>query len=58
VVTDEVRARVAATNWMGAVGRAEDVAAMVCHLVGPDGGFITGQVIAVDGGRSLGLKGD
>lgn len=58
VVTDEVRAQVAGTNWMGTVGRAEDVAAMVCHLVGPDGGFITGQVIAVDGGRSLGLKGD
>lgn len=58
VVTDEVRARVTQTNWMGTVGQAEDVAAMVCHLVGPDGGFITGQVIAIDGGRSLGLKGD
>jgi NAD(P)-dependent dehydrogenase (short-subunit alcohol dehydrogenase family) len=34
-------------------GKAEDVAAMVAFLCSEQAGFITGQVIAVDGGLSL-----
>ncbi|HZX77451.1 3-oxoacyl-ACP reductase family protein [Lysobacter sp.] len=33
-------------------GRSEDIAAMVAHLAGPAGDFITGAVISVDGGFS------
>ena len=46
------------TNVLGAVGRAEDVAEAVGFLAGPRAAFITGQDLAVDGGRSLGLRGD
>lgn len=34
------------------LGEAEDVAALAAFLVGPEAGWITGQVIGVDGGRS------
>ena len=34
-------------------GAAEEVAAMVCHLCKPEGGYITGQVIHVNGGQLL-----
>lgn len=34
-------------------GTAEEVAAMVGFLCGPDAGYITGQTIAVDGGISM-----
>jgi NAD(P)-dependent dehydrogenase (short-subunit alcohol dehydrogenase family) len=34
-------------------GTAEDIAAMVAFLCSDRAGFITGQVIAVDGGLSL-----
>jgi NAD(P)-dependent dehydrogenase (short-subunit alcohol dehydrogenase family) len=35
------------------LGRAEDIGAMVAHLVSDDGAFISGQVISVDGGSSM-----
>ncbi len=35
---------------VGRYGRPEEIAAMVGHLVGPEGAFITGALIAVDGG--------
>jgi acetoacetyl-CoA reductase/3-oxoacyl-[acyl-carrier protein] reductase len=36
---------------MGWVGEPEDVAALVAFLAGEGGRYITGQTIAVDGGR-------
>jgi 3-oxoacyl-[acyl-carrier protein] reductase len=36
------------------LGQPEDVAAVVVFLAGPAAGYITGQVITVDGGLSLG----
>jgi len=34
------------------LGEADEVAALAEFLLGPDAGWITGQVMAVDGGRS------
>lgn len=34
------------------LGEAEDIAGLAAFLAGPDSGWITGQVIGVDGGRS------
>ncbi len=47
-----------ASEWMhplGRIGEPEDVAALAAFLVGPQAGWITGQVVAVDGGLS-GIK--
>lgn len=41
-----------AMHPLGRVGRAGEIAAMIRLLVSPDGGWITGQVISVDGGLS------
>ena len=50
--------RVKRTNVLGDVGHEEDVAEAVGFLASPRARFITGQELAVDGGRSLGLRGD
>jgi len=34
----------------GRYGRAEEVAALVAHLAGPEGGYINGAQIKIDGG--------
>jgi 3-oxoacyl-[acyl-carrier protein] reductase len=41
------------TNVLGRRGRAEDVAAMVRMLCGPDGRYITGQTLHVNGGALM-----
>ncbi len=41
----------------GKAGRPEDIARAVSFLVSPTMGFITGQVLFVDGGKSLGGSG-
>jgi len=38
---------------MGRPGEVEEVAAAVAFLAGPDAGFITGQVISVNGGSTM-----
>lgn len=55
-VTMEAIARLGKTNWIGTYGKPEDISAMVNFLCKEEASFITGQNIAVDGGRSLGLK--
>ena len=42
----------AATHALGRLGRPEDVAPLAALLLSDEGSWITGQVIAVDGGRS------
>jgi 3-oxoacyl-[acyl-carrier protein] reductase len=39
---------------MKRVGKPEDIAQVVAFLAGPAAAYITGQVITVDGGLSLG----
>ena len=45
-------------NCVHKVGTVEDVAEAVCFLASDKAGFITGQNLVVDGGRTLGLYGD
>lgn len=55
-VTIDAMERLGRTNWMGTYGKPEDISAVVNFLCKDEASFITGQNIAADGGRSLGLK--
>jgi 3-oxoacyl-[acyl-carrier protein] reductase len=46
------------TNFLNEYGKPEDIANMVAFMASDEASFITGQNVIVDGGRSLGLKGD
>lgn len=46
------------SNIMRKIGTAEDIAHAVVFLASDEAGFVTGQNLIVDGGRSLGLQGD
>lgn len=46
------------SNALHKVGSLEDVASAVAFIVSEEAGFITGQCLGVDGGRTLGLMGD
>jgi len=50
---DEARRRLLAAIPMGRMGTAEEVAALVVFLAGPQAGFITGQTIIIDGGATI-----
>ena len=53
VYSEAARADLPGTNLMKRFGSVTDVADAVCYLAGPSGGFITGEVLAVDGGYQL-----
>ena len=42
-----------ANNPVGVVGHGADIAHMVMYFCSPAGRFVSGQVIAVDGGSSV-----
>ncbi len=50
---EEAQARAVPQGLLQREARVEDVAAAVVFLAGPGGDYITGQVINVDGGRTL-----
>jgi 3-oxoacyl-[acyl-carrier protein] reductase len=49
-MTEKAREVIVGSIPMGRVGRPEDIAAAVSFLVSEAAGYITGQVLAVDGG--------
>lgn len=48
----------ACTNFLGHPGKCSDVAALALLLASEEGGFMTGDIINIDGGRTLGCKDD
>lgn len=50
---EDIRAEMLKSIALGRLGDAEDVAGLVVFLAGPKAAYITGQVIAVDGGMSM-----
>ncbi len=55
-VNEQMIERLSKTNWLNSYGKPEDISEMVAYLCSSKASFITGQNIAIDGGRSLGLK--
>jgi 3-oxoacyl-[acyl-carrier protein] reductase len=53
VLGEGVREKLQAQTALGRLGSPEDVAAVVRFLAGPGAGYITGQVIVVDGGMLI-----
>jgi 3-oxoacyl-[acyl-carrier protein] reductase len=51
--TEEKRAQLARQVPLGRLSRPEDVAYLVAYLCSDLGGFICGQTLLVDGGRTL-----
>ena len=53
-LTDESRRERAAQTLVGREGTPEEVASLISWLLGPDGGWVTGQVLSPNGGVVLG----
>lgn len=49
-IPDSMRSLLCTSTPLGRMGAPEDIANMILALAGPAGNFVTGQVLAVDGG--------
>ncbi|MEO6808421.1 MAG: 3-oxoacyl-[acyl-carrier-protein] reductase [Isosphaeraceae bacterium] len=52
VLPEKLKAEVKERVPVNRLGQPEDIADLVCYLSGPGAGYLTGQVIAVDGGMT------
>lgn len=52
-MTDAAKEKVSASIPLGTLGKPEDIAKAVAFLASDDAGYITGQVLSVDGGMSI-----
>jgi 3-oxoacyl-[acyl-carrier protein] reductase len=52
VLPDKIKEEVKQRVPVRRLGDPEDIADLVCYLAGPGAGYLTGQVIAVDGGMT------
>lgn len=52
-VSEEAKKSALSQIPMGEIGTVDDIAGMVAFLAGPGGRYITGQVMAVDGGMTM-----
>jgi 3-oxoacyl-[acyl-carrier protein] reductase len=57
-ITYQQLMKIKKTNYLNGFCTPEDISNMVSFLASDEASFITGQNFIVDGGRSLGLKGD
>ncbi|WP_258100419.1 SDR family NAD(P)-dependent oxidoreductase [Marinoscillum pacificum] len=57
-ITERDLQRIKKSNYLNDFCKPEDIADSILFLLSSKARFITGQNIVVDGGRSLGLKGD
>ena len=53
VLSEDLKKTVTERIPLGRFGQSEDIAAAVAFLAGPDAGYITGQVLTVDGGMVM-----
>lgn len=54
VADEDTRGAIEAGTPLGRVGSAEEVAAVIAFLLGPDSSYLTGQNVVLDGGSMLG----
>jgi 3-oxoacyl-[acyl-carrier protein] reductase len=53
VLNEEIRKGALSQIPLSRFGQPEEIAAAVSFLAGPSAGYITGQVLAVDGGMAM-----